>query len=191
MPSYICETCGTSYPPSVTPPRRCPICEDERQFVRPSGQRWTTFDDLRVEHRNAWRQLEPDLFEIQTTPEFAIGQRALLVRTPDGNILWDCVTLIDDATVSLIMALGGLKAIAVSHPHYYTSCQDWARAFGCPIHLHAADREWLMRPDPAVRFWDGDTLPLERVARCSRSAAISTARPRCTGPRVATAAARC
>lgn len=164
MPSYICETCGTSYPPSGSPPERCPICDDERQFVRPSGQRWTTLDELRVKRRNAWRRLETDLFEIQTVPEFAIGQRALLVRTPDGNILWDCVTLLDDATVGLVSALGGLSAIAISHPHYYSTCQDWAHAFGCPVYLHAADRAWQMRPDPAVRLWEGSSLPLGRAA---------------------------
>src|SRR3712207_8730925 len=29
-----------------------------------------------------------------------------------------------------------------------------------PIHLHAADRQWVMRADPAVRFWEGDTKPI-------------------------------
>ena len=54
-------------------------------------------------------------------PAFGIGQRALLVRTREGNILWDCVSLIDSDTVALIKALGGIYAIAISHPHYYTS----------------------------------------------------------------------
>jgi len=96
--------------------------------------------------------------QIETTPHFAIGQRALLLRTAAGNVLWDCLALLDDATIALVRALGGLEAIAISHPHYYTTCQDWARAFDCPVHLHAADREWVQRPDAAVRFWDGETL---------------------------------
>ena len=38
---------------------------------------------------------------------------------------------------------------------------EWSRAFGeVPIHIHADDRQWVMRPDPAVRFWEGETLPL-------------------------------
>ena len=121
---------------------------------------WTTPDELSAYHVNAWRRLEPDLFEIHTHPGFAIGQRALLVRTPAGNFLWDCIALIDDATVELVHGLGGLAGIAISHPHYYTRCQDWASAFGCPVHLHAADRDWVMRPDPAIRFWEGDALAL-------------------------------
>lgn len=160
MPIHICRECGTSYPAARSPPARCPICEDERQYVPRTGQAWTTPAELAASHTNTWRRLEPDLFELHTQPDFAIAQRALLVRTSAGNFLWDCVALIDDATVELIKGLGGLAGIAISHPHYHTTCQDWAAAFGCPVHLHAADREWVMRPDRAIRFWDGDSLPL-------------------------------
>ncbi len=56
---------------------------------------------------------------------------------------------------------GGLTAIAISHPHFYSGMIEWSRAFGAvPIWLHAADREWVMRPDPAIRFWEGETHPL-------------------------------
>jgi hypothetical protein len=75
-------------------------------------------------------------------------------------VLWDCISLLDEATVTLIKGLGGLQAIAISHPHFYTTMVDWAHAFGCPIHLHAADRDWIMRPDAAVELWEGDTLKL-------------------------------
>jgi hypothetical protein len=38
---------------------------------------------------------------------------------------------------------------------------DWSRAFDdVPIHLHADDQEWIMRPDPAIRLWKGETLKL-------------------------------
>ncbi len=160
MPIHICRECGTSYVDAPSPPVSCPICEDERQYVPRTGQAWTTPDELSANHVNTWRLLEPDLFEIHTAPHFAIGQRALLLRTPAGNILWDCIALIDEATVELIRGLGGLAGIAISHPHYYATCQDWAAAFGCPVHLHTADRKWVMRPDPAIRFWNGDTLAL-------------------------------
>jgi glyoxylase-like metal-dependent hydrolase (beta-lactamase superfamily II) len=160
MPIQICTTCGTSFPDAANPPPACPICDDERQYVARSGQAWTTPARLAAAHANAWRQLEADLFEIHTQPGFAIGQRAVLLRTRTGNILWDCITLFDDATKALVQSLGGLKAIAISHPHYYTSMQDWAHAFGCPVHLHAADAEWVMRGDPAIRHWQGETLQI-------------------------------
>jgi hypothetical protein len=116
---------------------------------------------LAASHFNAYRQHEPGIIGIGTQPQFAIGQRALLVCTPHGNVLWDCVSMLDDATVTLINSLGGLKAIGISHPHFYTTMAEWSRAFGgVPVHLHAADRQWIMRPDPAINAWDGETLPL-------------------------------
>ena len=159
MPSFICSTCGTQYPPSEASPARCPVCEDERQFIPPEGQSWTTLERLRISHHNGFRQYEPGLIGIGTTPKFAIGQRALLLCTPEGNILWDCISLIDDATVTLINGLGGLRAIAISHPHFYTTLVDWSRAFGgIPVYLHADDAKWVRQPDDCIKFWQGDRI---------------------------------
>jgi hypothetical protein len=151
----ICQACGTQFA-SPAPPDACPICTDERQFVPPSGQAWTTLRRLRATHGNTWRQHEPGLLAIETQPAFAIGQRAFLLRTPGGNILWDCLSLLDEATAEIIRALGGLRLIAISHPHYYTTMVDWARCFACPVLLHEADRDWVMRPNTALRFWGGN-----------------------------------
>jgi hypothetical protein len=160
MPSFICVTCGSQFKPSETEPAHCPICDDERQFVPPSGQSWTTHEALARRHCNSFQQHEPGLIGIGTVPAFAIGQRALLLKTDQGNVLWDCISLVDDATIEIVEALGGLIGIAISHPHYYGAMVEWAHAFNAPIHLHAADRQWVMHPDPAIKFWDGDTLPL-------------------------------
>jgi glyoxylase-like metal-dependent hydrolase (beta-lactamase superfamily II) len=161
MPAFICSTCGTQYPPSKTPPAQCPVCEDERQHIPPEGQSWTTLERLRISHHNGFRQYEPGLIGIGTTPRFAIGQRALLLCTAEGNILWDCISLIDDATVTLIDGLGGLRAIAISHPHFYTTLVDWSRAFGdVPVHLHADDAKWVRQPDPCIKFWQGERFEL-------------------------------
>jgi len=161
MPAFICTACGTQYPPSDAPPKQCTICEEERQYVPLGGQSWTTLDKLAVRCANSFRQHEEGLVGIGSEPRFAIGQRALVVCTPNGNVLWDCISLLDDATVTLIEGLGGLAAIGISHPHFYTTMVEWSRAFGgVPIHLHAADKRWIMRNDPAVKLWDGATLPL-------------------------------
>jgi hypothetical protein len=160
VPAFICITCGTQYPPSEQPPAQCTICEEERQYVPATGQSWTTPERLAARNANTFRQQEAGLLGIGTVPAFAIGQRALLVSTPAGNVLWDCISLLDDATVAVIKGLGGLKAIAISHPHFYTTMVDWSRAFDCPVHLHAADRKGVMRPDQAIKFWEGDTLAL-------------------------------
>jgi hypothetical protein len=157
---FLCNACGTSFDAGDEGPESCPICADERQYVPPSGQTWTTPAKLAATHRNTWLELEPGLTAIQTVPAFAINQRALLLRTPAGNILWDCIALLDDATKTLIQSLGGLSAIAISHPHYYTTMQDWAVAFDAPIYLHAKDREWICRPSDHIRLWDEDALVL-------------------------------
>ena len=155
MPAFICTACGTQYPDSAQAPSQCRICEEERQYVPEAGQGWTTLEALAKSHVNQFREYEPGVTGIGAG--FAIGQRALLLQTPGGNILWDCVATLNDATVSAIKAKGGLKAIAISHPHFYTAMGEWARAFDCPIHLHAADKDWIVNPSPAVQLWDGET----------------------------------
>lgn len=157
MAEYICTTCGTQYPDSSAPPVDCPICKDERQYVGFEGQQWTTLDALRAKHKNSFRTYEPNLTGIGTEPRFAIGQRALLIQAPGGNILWDCISLLDESTIEAVHKLGGISAIAISHPHYYSSMVSWAHAFNAPIYLHAADREHVMRPDASICFWEGET----------------------------------
>ena len=160
MPNSVCVTCGTQFAESAEPPPRCRVCEDERQYVGWDGQQWTTLDELRAGHRADIREEEPGLVGIGCEPSFAIGQRALLVRAPSGNVLWDCIPLLDDEIGARVESLGGIAAIAISHPHYYSTMVDWSRAFGAPVLLHTADREWVMRPDDAIDFWEGETREL-------------------------------
>jgi hypothetical protein len=161
MTAFICETCGAQHAPSPGPPERCAICEDERQYVGHRGQRWTTLEELRAGHRADIRPEEPGLTGIGTEPAFAIGQRALLVETPRGNVLWDCIALLDGEIEGAVRKRGGLAAIAISHPHYYASMVEYSRAFDAPVYLHAADRQWVMRPDDGLVFWEGDAHELE------------------------------
>lgn len=165
MENYICKTCGVQQAASERPPEHCIICEDERQYIGPNGQEWTTLAEMKqAGYHNQMRQLEPGLTGIQTQPGFAIAQVALLVQTPDGNILWDCLSYIDDETVEKVNSLGGIQAIAASHPHFYDSMVEWSHAFGrAPIHIPEADRQWVVRPDPVIRYWEGAIKPLPTV----------------------------
>lgn len=156
MTNHVCTTCGTQFPASEAPPAACPTCHDERQYVGHEGQRWTTIAELARDHRNRIEEVEPNLVGIGTVPGFAIGQRALLVRTPEGNVLWDCISLLDDVTVAAVEELGGVHAIAISHPHFYSSMIEWAHVFGAKVLLHGADREHVVRPDRSIHYWDGD-----------------------------------
>lgn len=168
MSYAICVTCGVQF--GAAEVSSCPVCEDARQYVPVSGQAWTTLQDLQDEYGNVFRE-EGRWLGVGTEPKFGIGQRALLVE----DVLWDCITLLDDETVERI---GSLRAIAISHPHYYSAMVEWARAFDCPVLIHEADREWVMRPDPAIEFWSGDTYDLGRgmtLIRCGGHFAGGTA----------------
>lgn len=155
-PGPICTACGTEYPPGL-PPSHCPICEDERQFVPLGGQRWTTHEALARDHRVEWTEDAPGIHQLVIRPRFAIGQRALLIETEHGNVLWDCIALLDAETETRIRNMGGLVAIAISHPHYYTTNRLWAERFEAPVFLHADDAEWVQRPHDRLQNWQGET----------------------------------
>lgn len=159
---FICATCGVQQAPADREPDRCPICDEPRQYVGHDGQHWTTLARLREAHRADIREEEPGLLGIGMAPSFAIGQRALLARGASGNLLWDCIPLLDDEIARAVMAAGGIGAIAISHPHYYATMIEWAHRFSVPVLIHAADRRWVQRPDDHVEFWDGDELPLQQ-----------------------------
>jgi glyoxylase-like metal-dependent hydrolase (beta-lactamase superfamily II) len=155
---FLCKTCGTQFPESDEPPRECPICSDERQYVPIEGQRWVTYEEVCDGHHALIRD-ELGLMGIGLAPEFGIGQRALLVESPGGNVLWDCVPLLDEMA-SFVDSRGGLRAIAISHPHYYTTMVEWAHRFGCRVLIHELERAWVQRPDAAIEFWSGDVYKL-------------------------------
>jgi glyoxylase-like metal-dependent hydrolase (beta-lactamase superfamily II) len=162
MANFICTTCGVQYGESASPPASCVICSEERQYIGWQGQQWTTLEQLRQGHRS---RIEPEgtgLTGIGIEPAFAIGQRALHLRTAGGGFLWDCTSLVDEAVVARVRALGGVRAMAISHPHFYGSMVEWSRALGgIPVYLHEADRVWVMREDPALVYWGGEALEIE------------------------------
>lgn len=160
MPFFICRTCGCQYADTQVPDEHCFICEDDRQYVGYQGQQWLTMNDLIAGgSTNDIRAVEPGVTSIKTVPNFAISQRAFLIQTPNGNLLWDCITLLDEATIRALKDLGGVQAIALSHPHYYSAIVDWSEAFGnVPIYIHKADKQWVTRPSDNYVFWSGETV---------------------------------
>jgi hypothetical protein len=168
MPHFVCIQCGTEFAESAAPPDECVICRDIRQYVRWGGQAWTTRAELEEKY-TAHIADDHGLTAIEMKPHFAIGQRALLVPDRGGNILWDCVALIDDAIIAAIRKAGGVSAIAISHCHYYTTMIAWSEALGdVPIHLHENNRKWVLRPDPRIRYWSGETFSVSPTATLHR-----------------------
>jgi hypothetical protein len=159
MPRFLCRQCGARFPDAPTPPSGCPICLDERQYVRWGGQDWLTTDELAADHHIACTS-DHGVLGLRIQPAFAIDQRALLIEAEGGNLLWDCIGLVTQAALDAIRARGKVIGIAISHPHYYTAMAEWAQALDVPVHLHADDRIWVTEPDPAIRHWDGEALKL-------------------------------
>jgi len=160
MKLSICETCGTQYQEDVSLTGICPICSDNRQYIGDNGQQWTDMETLKKGHTVKIIQINERLYSIKTEPAFALGQRAFLVLSPGGNVLWDCIPLLDTAVIDFINSKGGLKAIAFSHPHYYCTMNEWAATFECPVYIHQNDAEFVFYHGDHIHLWSGDIHPL-------------------------------
>lgn len=160
MTLFVCHFCGTQHADADTPPEGCVICTDDRQHVEWTGQQWTTVEDL-ASDRQARIELDGDVLGIGLNPAMPIPQRALLATTNAGNILWDCLAVVTPEAVDALHERGGVIAMAISHPHFYTAMVEWSDALGgVPIYLHEADRKWVQRSAPQIEHWSGERLEL-------------------------------
>ncbi|HLS30639.1 MAG TPA: hypothetical protein VK021_07265 [Flavobacteriaceae bacterium] len=155
----LCATCGTQYPKN-TEVEICEICAEERQYVPLQGQIWTSPDALLRTHQTRVQKVRENLYEIRIEPKFAIGQRAFLVISENGNFLWDCIPLLDENVQHFINSKGGLRGIGISHPHYYSNMNDWANTFECPIFIHKKDEEYIVDKSQQIELWSGKEKPL-------------------------------
>ncbi len=161
MRNFICETCGTQYKISVVEPEACMICEEERQYINPNGQTWTTLEEMKKgSFKNIIKIEETGLDSIKTVPKFGLGQTAYLIKENGFNLLWDCITYLDQDTENKILEMGGIQAIALSHPHYYSTQVEWAETFDALIYIHEDDKEWVMRESDRIIYWSGESLQL-------------------------------
>ncbi|KAF2421006.1 hypothetical protein EJ08DRAFT_597953 [Tothia fuscella] len=163
----ICVACGTQFDIPVDDAKDCRICDDPRQFVPPTGQEWTSLAKLREQgFKNVWTKDEVDdrVWFITSEPKIGIGQRAMFLQTEHGNILWDLTPFIDEKLIAEVNSKGGLKAIVISHPHFYNTHLEWAEALNCPVFISPEDQQWLCRADspekPRRKFITG---PIEEI----------------------------
>lgn len=156
----ICTTCGTWMKEGFDSSQNCPTCSEERQYIPLSGQSWTPEEKLYGNHQVKIIELNPRVFELVIEPTFAIGQRAFLIKSPGGNILWDCIPMLPQATIDFILAEGGLQGIAFSHPHYYSNMHQWAREFDCPIYIHEKDAPYIHDFGTRIQLWRGEKMNL-------------------------------
>lgn len=154
----VCKVCGTQYPSGESLPELCTICNDDRQYITEQGQLWLEIDELKKQYSTKITKITDQLYSLKISPDFGIGQRTFLVLSPHGNILWDCIPLLDEATTAFIKSKGGLKAVAFSHPHYYSNMNAWAETFSCPVFIHERDAQWIMYQSKNIQLWKGHSL---------------------------------
>ncbi|KLT42614.1 hypothetical protein CC85DRAFT_307982 [Cutaneotrichosporon oleaginosum] len=157
----VCATCGTQF--SSTPDGICPCCEDERQWYPVTGQEWTSLAELAQSRKHSLKVDTEDerIAFIECEPPFAINQTPILINTHGGHYIWDCQAPFTPALAGYLSSLQpALKAIAISHPHFYSTSLVWARALNVPLYICETDKEWFVRRGDIqhtdeVRFWTG------------------------------------
>lgn len=154
LSQWQCAGCAVEFPPAQQPPKQCPICEDERQYIPGGVQHWVTCTQLEQAGKSVQlTELEPNLTAIRA-PRVGIEQSGLLVQTAHGNLLFDIPGLITQEAIAKIQALGGISAIVASHPHMYGVQSQYSAAFDdAPIYVAQADSRWLQRTDAPVQYW--------------------------------------
>ena len=158
--STICTTCGTQFPQDKKVTALWPICFVVCLFFCLFFLFWFNDEKQKKDHSVKISRINDRLYTLTIKPAFAIGQRAFLLLSPGGNILWDCIPLLDEETINFIKEKGGLKAIAFSHPHFYSNMNEWTDEFNCPIYIHENDKPWIFNPGPQLQLWGGDEKPL-------------------------------
>ncbi|MBD0863310.1 hydrolase [Gordonia sp. zg691] len=168
MQPWICVFCGNEFPASASPPDRCPICDDDRQWVPVSGPSWTRLDG-NADNTLTATEAEPGLTRLSLRPSVGIGQQGFVVTTPAGNILWEPPGFIGPSLVDWLERNGGVAAIAASHPHLVGASISLSHRFGrVPVFYNDLDRRWVTRPDPVLEFWSGSAEVLDgvRIVQC-------------------------
>ncbi len=157
---YICVTCGVQQAPKEGASGGLPHMSGRAPVRTPQGQHWTTLGEMEARgYLNLIEEVEAGLWGVGTEPGFAVGQRALLLQTPEGNVLWDCISYLDMETVARLRELRGVSAICPPHPHFYGSMVEWTRAFGARVYVPEDDLPWVQRRDESVIVtWRGRQL---------------------------------
>lgn len=160
----VCKACGiqchTDDTKQLRTPDQCPICEDDRQAVPPTGQAWTSVgrwisdtekpasSEIRIDADAEDDRIMRIIFK--NAAAGIGGQTPIVIVTEHGVVIWDpCATCTPDVFAQ-IKALAkryhvSLLAIALSHPHFYATALTWAQALDTPVYASSVDRGWWMR----------------------------------------------
>ncbi|HEV7738508.1 MAG TPA: hypothetical protein VGO47_14200 [Chlamydiales bacterium] len=81
----------------------------------------------------------------------------LLTKTPLERLAFIRITVFNRMSLIIfrlllkVDELGGIQAIVISHPHFYTTFATWSHAFGrVPVYIASEDAKWVARRDEAA-----------------------------------------
>lgn len=86
-----------------------------------------------------------------------------ICRSPGSHVVCQESSL---TTRAQLEKQGGLDAIVLSHPHFYTTYVEWATRFKCPVYMAVDDQQWICRlPDDEkmLKFIEGPVGATETI----------------------------
>src|SRR5215467_1522819 len=105
--NFICVHCGLQHAEQNSRPARCLNCSDERESMTHKKPSWVTLTSMAGRYKNVFTVLGGGVTGICTSPAFGIGPEVFFIHSAFGNVLWDCLAYLDDATVRQIKKQGG------------------------------------------------------------------------------------
>lgn len=149
------------------------VAIEERGDLPPHGA-WTTLAELAAApHRTVHVDHGRGVHSLRREPRFAIGHRSFVVQTRHGNLLWDAPRYIDEGIVGLVRDLGGVTAIAASHPHMFGAQLNWSEEFGgAPVYVPSMRRCHLRWCAASSTGWSRSTTTGSTPSVATRSTAM-------------------
>ncbi|WP_018259494.1 MBL fold metallo-hydrolase [Methylobacterium sp. WSM2598] len=141
LPAFLCDNCGF-WQRHVAAPPACPLCLDARHVVPQQGWRFRTVAEAQAAFPCHWAEVEPGVWKFWNDPVTGIGPSAYLVTTPHGNLGFEGCTVLSDAALDHVAALGGVAVLSASHPHSYAALPQLQDRFDPELALPAADFAW-------------------------------------------------
>ncbi|TXT07490.1 hypothetical protein VHUM_03210 [Vanrija humicola] len=156
----VCATCATQYP---APRRDCTHAKLSGSTDHPQARGATTSSATsrtRASRSSRPSRSSPSLRRVSISPACVKLTPAFLLETFEGSFIWDCSAVLTPPLIAHLTHLRRpLKAMAISHPHFFSTSLTWARALGVPLYINALDKEWYQRRESAgadeVVFWSG------------------------------------
>ena len=159
LPAFCCDNCGW-WQRHFAPPPSCPMCLDARHVVPQTGWRFRTVAEAQADFPCRWAEVEPGVWRFWNEPVSGIGPSGYLVTTPAGNMAFEGATVLSEAALDHVAALGGVQVLSASHPHSYGALWQIQDRFDPELALPTGDFLWSAALKVSWPYDDGlEPLP--------------------------------